>query len=112
MSTAIARISDVEIFFRQVSEAKHRLLLIDYDGTIAPFQIDRTRAFPYPTIPELLDSIMATCSTRVVLVSGRNAREIPPLLGLRPHPEIWGSHGFERLFSDGRYEIGYLSDRT
>lgn len=112
MSTATVRINDVEAFFQQLTDAKRRVLLIDYDGTIAPFQVDRTKAVPYPTIPELLDSIMATCGTRVVLISGRNAREIPPLLGIRPHPEIWGSHGFERLFCDGRYEIGYLSERT
>lgn len=112
MSTAVARISDVEIFFRQLTESSNRVLLLDYDGTIAPFQLDRTKAVPYPSIPELLDSIMTTCGTRVVLVSGRSAREIPPLLGVRPHPEIWGSHGFERLRSDGRYDIGYLSERS
>lgn len=112
MSTATVRINDVEIFFQQITDAKRRVLLVDYDGTIAPFQVDRTKAVPYPSIPELLDSIMATCGTRVVLISGRSAREIPPLLGLRPHPEIWGSHGFERLLSDGRYEIGYLSERS
>jgi trehalose-phosphatase len=107
MSTATVRINDVEAFFQQLTDANRRVLLIDYDGTIAPFQVDRTKA-----VPELLDSVMATCSTRVVLISGRSAREIPPLLGLRPHPEIWGSHGFERLSSDGRYEIGYLSERS
>ncbi|MDT8068188.1 MAG: trehalose-phosphatase [Terriglobia bacterium] len=112
MSTATARINDIDIFFRQLSDSRQRVLLIDYDGTIAPFQVDRAKAVPYSTIPELLDSIMATCGTRVVLVSGRSARELPGLLGLRPHPEIWGSHGFERLFSDGRYEIGFLSERT
>ncbi len=112
MSTATVRINDVEVFFQQLTESKRRVLLIDYDGTLAPFKVDRTKAVPYSSIPELLDSIMATCNTRVVLISGRSAREIPSLLGLRPHPEIWGSHGFERLYSDGRYEIGYLSERT
>ena len=112
MSTATVRINDVEVFFQQLTDTKRRVLLIDYDGTIAPFQVDRTKAVPYASIPELLDSIMATCGTRVVLISGRSAREIPPLLGLRPHPEIWGSHGFERLFSDGRYEIGFLNERS
>ncbi len=112
MSTATIRINDVDVFFRHLSEATRRVLLIDYDGTIAPFQVDRTKAVPYPSIPELLDSIMATCGTRVVLVSGRSAREIPPLLGLRPHPEIWGSHGFERLQPGGQYEIGYLSEHS
>lgn len=112
MSTATVRINDVEVFFQQLTDAKRRVLLIDYDGTIAPFQVDRKKAVPYPGVPELLDSVMRTCDTRVVLISGRSAREIPPLLGLRPHPEIWGSHGFERLLPDGRYEICYLSERS
>lgn len=112
MSTLPASLSTLELFFQQLPYAKHRLLLMDYDGTIAPFQVDRNRAFPYPNVPELIDAIMATCATRVVLVSGRSAREIPPLLGLRPYPEIWGSHGFERLSSDGRYDMRYVGERT
>jgi trehalose-phosphatase len=42
--------------------------------------------------------------TRVVLISGRWTRDLVPLTGLRRAPEIWGSHGWERLFPDGRYE--------
>jgi trehalose 6-phosphate phosphatase len=33
------------------------------------------------------------------------------LSGIHPHPEIWGSHGLERLKPDGSYEIGALSQR-
>jgi trehalose-phosphatase len=98
------------VFFRRLSQASQRLLILDYDGTVAPFVVDRRRAFPYPTVPELLDSIMSTCRTRLVLVTGRSAEEIPVLLGIKPHPEIWGVHGLERLHPDGRQEIGYISD--
>ena len=115
MSTAIAIRSIVavktasDLFFEQLSGARSRVLLLDYDGTIAPFSVQRNRAFPYPTVPELLDCIMSTCRTRLVLITGRAAREIPPLLGLDPHPEVWGASGFERLCADGRYEVGRLS---
>src|SRR5512146_1077660 len=99
-------------FLEELRTADHRVLLLDYDGTVAPFKADRSRAVPYPSVPELLDCIMATCGTRVALISGRPAREIPTLLGLNPHPEIWGCYGFERLYPDDHYERDYLTDST
>ncbi len=91
-------------FFERLRQANERALLLDYDGTLAPFTADRTRAFPYRQIPELISRIMAA-NTRVVLISGRSARELLFLSGVQPQPEIWGSHGAERLFADGSYEV-------
>lgn len=108
MKTAVAPTA-CDLFFAQLSGASRRVLLLDYDGTLAPFSPDRTRAYPYPAIPELLDCIVTTCRTRLVLISGRAAREIPPLLGLNLHPEILGTHGLERLYPDGRYEVAPLN---
>jgi trehalose-phosphatase len=81
-----------------------RVLLLDYDGTLAPFHFDRTRAFPYSEVPELLAQLIGL-GTRVVLVSGRPAPELVRLSGIVPPPEIWGSHGLERLLPDGRHEL-------
>jgi trehalose-phosphatase len=91
-------------FFARLRQASARLLMLDYDGTLAPFTPDRMRAFPYRDIPELISKIMEA-NTRVVLISGRSARELLFLSGIHPQPEIWGSHGAERLFADGRYEV-------
>lgn len=99
-------------FFDRLSRSRERVLLLDYDGTLAPFSFNRERAFPYPTVPELLDCIMSTCQTHVALISGRSAREVPPLLGMTPHPEIWGTCGIERLDADGRYSVAELSPDT
>jgi trehalose 6-phosphate phosphatase len=101
--------SHISVFFHQLQQAESRLLMLDYDGTIAPFTTDRKRAVPYPSIPELLDSISCTCRTRLVLISGRSARDIQPLLGVGLRPEIWGAHGLERLYPDGRFELAFLS---
>ena len=115
MSTAVATRSDVlrktayDLFFEDLCRARSRVLLLDYDGTIAPFSVNRHQAFPYPTVSELIDSIMSTCRTSVSLISGRAAREIPPLLGLHPHPEIWGTYGIERLRPDGHYSVVQIS---
>jgi trehalose 6-phosphate phosphatase len=91
-------------FLEQIRSASTRVLLLDYDGTLAPFCVDRTLAFPYPQVPPLILRIMQT-GTRVVLVSGRPVRELLLLTGISPQPEIWGSHGLERLMADGRYEV-------
>jgi trehalose-phosphatase len=92
-----------ERFLQEAAAAKDRVLILDYDGTIAPFSAHRRLAFPYPGIPELLHQIME-CRTRVIVASGRAAHELIPLLGMIPPPEIWGTHGAERVYADGRYE--------
>jgi trehalose 6-phosphate phosphatase len=99
-----------DLFFAQLTDATQRVLLLDYDGTIAPFSVHRDRAYPYPEVARLIERIMSGCCTRVVFISGRLAREIPLLLGLDPHPEIWGTYGSERLYPDGRYELAHVGD--
>lgn len=94
-------------FLDQLRSAPSRVLLLDYDGTLAPFQTDRDRAFPYPEVPDLLNRI-SRVGTRLVLITGRPARELVVLSGLLPHPEIWGSHGLERLSPDGTYSVDSL----
>lgn len=91
-------------FFDHLRRASSRALLLDYDGTLAPFTPDRDHAFPYPGIPKLVSQIMRT-GTRVVLISGRPATQLLFLSGIHPHPEIWGSHGSERLLTDSSYRV-------
>ncbi len=90
-------------FLERLASAPDRVLLLDYDGTLAPFQIDRNLAVPYPEIRLLLARIRAE-GTRVILISGRAPYDLAVLSGIDPRPEIWGSHGFERLKPDGCYE--------
>lgn len=95
----------IEEFFESLSRAQRSVLLLDYDGTLAPFSVDRQRAVPYPAIRELLQQIVDTGRTRLVIVTGRDAHEIDPFLRLRPAPEIWGSHGLQRLLPDGSCQM-------
>ena len=101
MSTAAIRDGQKLPFF-QTTVAPQRALLLDYDGTLAPFVTDRDHAYPYPHFAELLDEISANY-TRVIIVSGRQAEEIPYLLKTTHRPELWGCHGLERLQPDGTY---------
>lgn len=96
--------SEVGQFMNAVAQSPVSALLLDYDGTLAPFCLNRQQALPYPGITELLQEIIANGRTRVVIITGRNAHEIIPLLALHPRPEVWGCHGLERLRADGTCE--------
>jgi trehalose 6-phosphate phosphatase len=88
-------------FFAAMPGKKVHALLLDYDGTLAPFHADPAMAVPYPPIRELLQRIQASGRSRIVIVSGRRAKEVKDLLGVA-RIEVWGCHGLERLAPDGR----------
>jgi trehalose 6-phosphate phosphatase len=95
---------EVEQFLKAVARSPVSALLLDYDGTLAPFCLNRQQALPFPGVTELLQEIIANGRTRVVIITGRTAREVIPLLAVHPSPEIWGCHGLERLKPDGSCE--------
>lgn len=88
-------------FWGSVRSAPHAVLLLDYDGTLAPFHDDRFQAVPYPGVRERLAALMHLPRARLALVTGRSAADLVPLVGLEPPPEIWGAHGWERRLIDG-----------
>jgi trehalose-phosphatase len=97
-------------FFATFTPGARPLLLLDYDGTLAPFRVDRSKARPYTGVREAIAKIVHQGQTRLVVITGRPAREIGPLL--RGYPpiidepiEVWGLHGSERLHADGRREL-------
>ena len=92
---------DFAEFVANIACAPSRVLMLDYDGTLAPFDVRPERAVPYPEVSTALTAIVEAGGTRVVVVSGRPAHELVPLLPLAKRPEIWGSHGWERLLPDG-----------
>lgn len=104
--------ANLEAFLRRVRRSPQSLLLLDYDGTLAPFQTDRDQAVPYPGVTEVLSDIVDTGRTRVVMVTGRRAHELLRLLDVSPSPEIWGTHGREHLRTDGTYEQQPINEQT
>lgn len=95
----------LEEFFSTFDDGINPLLLLDYDGTLAPFRVNRFEARPWAGVREVLSRIQRRGRTRMVVVTGRPAVEIRPLLGLEPALEVWGLHGAERLFPDGKREL-------
>ena len=114
----------LEDLFKAFRAGVTPVLLLDYDGTLAPFRLDRFKARPWAGVRELLARIQQQGKTRMAVITGRPAREIAPLLRLRPidqdlsmgapevEPalEVWGLHGAERLYPDGRRELEQASD--
>jgi len=92
-------------FLARLETATERALLLDYDGTLAPFRRERDRAVPYPGVREALTRILSAGHTRLVVITGRGVEDVIPLLGIDPLPEIWGSHGRERRRAGGATEV-------
>lgn len=90
-------------WWTKLAAADRSVLMLDYDGTLAPFVRDRMQAIPFAGISERLLRLAAWPRLRLVLISGRPAHELASLLPFRLRVEIWGSHGRERLNPDGGY---------
>ncbi|HET9942073.1 MAG TPA: hypothetical protein VFR05_01955 [Terriglobia bacterium] len=110
--TESAAVERMASFFQAVAEARSRLLVIDYEGTLAPSSQSDKCSSPYAGISERLECITRECNTYVVAISGRRAHDVRRMLGTRIVHEIWGDDGLERLHCDGRYEVLQLDVPT
>lgn len=91
-------------FMERLRAASQSALLLDYDGTLAPFQTDRTRAFPYPGVVDILERIIRRGKTKVVMITGRPLHELQALFSPLESVEAWGAHGLEHKLADGTYQ--------
>ena len=99
-------------FFQRLAAATSRLLMLDYDGTLAPFRVRPGKAAPYRGVRRALSTLTLAGHTRVVIVSGRTIKDLVEVLGMEPLPELWGSHGWEQRTPDGRYHLWPLAERS
>ena len=95
----------LDAFFLRFAGHTRPLLLMDYDGTMSAFRVDRFKSRPWAGVHELLARIQQQGRSRMVVITGRPAAEIAPMLALDPPLEVWGLHGAERLYPDGRREL-------
>ena len=96
-------VSAVSGFMEKLSKAPSAALLLDYDGTLAPFHVDRFQARPYAGVLALLHRIANSGKSRVAVISGRPLFELKALLDPLENVEMWGVHGLERLLPNGCY---------
>ncbi len=86
---------------RQLDPFPARKLLLDFDGTLAPFAVDRMSVNIYPDVLPVLERLNNNPRTRPTIISGRTIADLERLIPLTPLPELWGSHGLERRHADG-----------
>lgn len=97
-------------FWADLASGSRAALLLDYDGTLAPFHINPAQAHPYPGVAALLNRIGRLLDDRLIIVSGRCLQDLRPLLELDFEPEMWGCHGRERRLPDGSYSLAPLPE--
>lgn len=81
-------------FWDAVRDAPDVALLLDYDGTLAPFHVDRLKAVPLNGVAEALQELRDRTDTHVAIISGRPIAELLTLM-TDPGVTIVGTHGYE-----------------
>ena len=81
-------------FWERVAASDYRLLLLDYDGTLAPFRVDRDSAMPLPGMVDLLRELSGEPRCQVGILSGRPIDQILGFLGDLP-VHLVGESGWE-----------------
>jgi trehalose-phosphatase len=84
--------------WERVATAGHRLLMLDYDGTLAPLQINADAARPRPRLLNLVARIAAAGGAAprslVAIISGRTLPDLERLVG-RHSVILIGEHGWD-----------------
>ena len=88
----------LDAFMDRVEQALERVLMLDYDGTLAPMRVKPQDAAPYPSVVDALHRLRAASATRIVIVSGRAMASLDPLIDGLPYDEVWACHGWQRRF--------------
>lgn len=83
----------LETLVDELASAAHRVLLLDYDGTLVPIERLPELASPDGTLLALLKTLAGTSGTEVHVVSGRSRETLAEWLGSLP---VWlhAEHGF------------------
>jgi trehalose-phosphatase len=93
-------VAGIPEFWERLAAAGRKYLVLDYDGTLAPFRVDRMSAFPLDGVVGCLSQIRDNAETRLAIMSGRPVDEILKLVG-DIGITIVGSQGWEVRQPDG-----------
>ncbi|MEM1323157.1 MAG: bifunctional alpha,alpha-trehalose-phosphate synthase (UDP-forming)/trehalose-phosphatase [Bacteroidota bacterium] len=72
---------DLSELLQAYRQAKRRLLLLDYDGTLMSFQNDPTRTAPDEALLNCLQRLVETPGNKMVVISGRDRHTLGKWLG-------------------------------
>jgi trehalose 6-phosphate synthase/phosphatase len=94
--------TEFEPALKRVREAPHRILMLDYDGTLVPLQALPDLAVPDEALLDLLRRLAIAPNTEVHVVSGRSRASLEPWLGHSPI-SLHIEHGFWSRDPAGRW---------
>src|SRR6187401_1974479 len=74
----------IEEMIREFARAKKRCILLDYDGTLAPFEKLPSLAIPGEEVLNLLVELSADAKNEVIVISGRDSDSLQKWMGHLP----------------------------
>ncbi|MEE4177795.1 MAG: bifunctional alpha,alpha-trehalose-phosphate synthase (UDP-forming)/trehalose-phosphatase [Bacteroides sp.] len=77
---------------KEYQQAKNRLIIVNYDGTLVPIHSNLKKAKPGPELIELLTNLNRTEKTDIVIISGRGKEDLDAWLGDTP-VNLTAEHG-------------------
>lgn len=101
----------LDAFYDRLSTSHQALLVLDYDGTIAPYHPRSEEALVSPGITERLVALHRTGHTRIVFNTGRSCDNVVKIANLPFPVEVWGCHGRVHCDLEGTIRL-YGLDRN
>ncbi|MCC5876362.1 MAG: hypothetical protein JJU11_09120 [Candidatus Sumerlaeia bacterium] len=101
----------LDTFYQRIANSQQALLVLDYDGTIAPYHTRSEEAFIAPGITERLVALHRTGHTRIIFNTGRSCDNILNIARLPFPVEVWGCHGRVHCDLEGTIRL-YGLNRT
>lgn len=95
-----ARQREIRRAYRAASE---RLILLDYDGVLVPFQGRPERASPGQQVHDVLADLVADGKNRIVIISGRPKQDLQRWFGDTPGLTLIAEHGIYVRKSGQKY---------
>lgn len=92
MATKILDQQATKAIIQHFKKARHRIMFLDYDGTLTGFQPDPQMAFPDEELLGILKKLSTHTKNRVVIISGRDKETLEDWLGNLPL-DIIAEHG-------------------
>ncbi len=80
-----------------------RCILLDYDGTLAPYHKIPAQASPNPELLRLLEMLCSDSKNKVVIISGRDADTLEKWLGYLPLSLV-AEHGASIRYTGGSWQ--------
>jgi len=74
----------IRLIHEEFNKAEKRCILLDYDGTLAPYQKLPSMAAPSAELMQLLEELAADKRNHVIIISGRDALTLDKWLGHLP----------------------------